>query len=77
MKNDDFDLSWLDSLSSADDSKLHDCLHGAMRFTNTRVMIAEVLEWQGRHEEAVRFVSRFIHTPHTCIHIHAYLLIIH
>jgi hypothetical protein len=57
MSNSDFDLSWLDSLPSADDSKLHDCTAGAMRFANTRVMTAEVLEWQGRHEEAVRFVS--------------------
>jgi hypothetical protein len=61
MDNSDFDLSWLDSLPSADDSKLHDCNAGAIRFTNTRVMIAEVLEWQGRHEEAVRYVSCFIH----------------
>jgi hypothetical protein len=67
MHNDDFDLSWLDSLPSADDSKLHDCMAGPLRFVNTRVMIAEVLEWQGRSEEAVRFVSCLIHTtPHTC-----------
>jgi hypothetical protein len=59
----DFDLNWLDSLLNADDSKLHDCFTGAMRFVNTRVVIAEVLEWQGRREEAVRFVFCFIHTP--------------
>jgi hypothetical protein len=74
MKNSDFDLSWLDNLSSADDPKLHDCMVGAVRFTNTRVMIAEVLEWQGRHEEAVRCVSYFLCTPqpHACIHRHIY-----
>jgi hypothetical protein len=71
MDNSNFDLSWLDSLPSADDSKLHDCCAGGVRFTNTRVMIAEVLEWQGRHEEAVRYLSCFIHTHHD--HMHAAL----
>jgi hypothetical protein len=70
MHNDDFDLSWIDSLPSADDPKLHDCTAGGVRFANTRVMIAEVLEWQGRHEEAVRCVSCIMYTPHDC-HIHA------
>jgi hypothetical protein len=65
INNGDFDLSWLDSLLSADDLTLHDCNASAIRFTNTRVLIAEVLEWQGRHEEAVRFVSCFIHTTTT------------
>jgi hypothetical protein len=65
MNNSDFDLSWLDSLPSADDSKLHNCNTSAMRCANTRVLIAEVLEWQGRHEEAVRFVSCFLRSPHT------------
>jgi hypothetical protein len=67
MNNSDFDLSWLDSLPSADDSKLHDCLGGVQSFANTRVMIAEVLEWQGRHEEAVRYV--FVHHVHAIIRI--------
>jgi hypothetical protein len=62
MRNSDFDLSWLDSLPSADDPKLHGTVTGATTFANTRVVIAEVLEWQGRHEEAVRFVSCFIYT---------------
>jgi hypothetical protein len=61
MKNSDFDLSWLDNFPSADNSKLHDCMFSVQRFTNTRVVIAEVLEWQGRHEEAVRFVSCFMY----------------
>jgi hypothetical protein len=72
MNNSNFDLSWLDSVPGADDSKLHDSMVDAQRFTNTRVMIAEVLEWQGRHEEAVRCVSYFLCTPqpHACIHRH-------
>jgi hypothetical protein len=75
MDNSDFDLSWLDSLPRADDSKLHDCQAGAMRFANTRVMIAEVLEWQGRHDEAVRYVSCFMHTPppHTYMQPYAHM----
>jgi hypothetical protein len=73
MDNSDFDLSWLDSLPSADDPKLHDCPLGAMSFTNTRVVITEVLEWQGRHEEAVRYLSCFIHTHYD--HMHAGLRI--
>jgi hypothetical protein len=81
MNSDGFGLSWLDSLPSADDPKLHDCLFGALSFANTRVLIAEVLEWQGRHEEAVRFVLCFmyIHTTtavtytiHACSNRHVY-----
>jgi hypothetical protein len=49
-----FDLSWLDSLPAPDDSTLHDG-NAYMRFTNLRVLIAEVLEWQGRHKEAIRY----------------------
>jgi hypothetical protein len=64
----DFDLSWLDDLPSADDPKVHDCFAGGLCFANTRVLIAEVLEWQGRHEEAVRCVSCFIHTPYAHDH---------
>jgi hypothetical protein len=63
----DFDLSWLEDLPSADDPKVHDCMAGGICFANTRVLIAEVLEWQGRHEEAVRCVSCFIHTPYVLI----------
>jgi hypothetical protein len=50
----DFDLSWLDSLPASDDPKLFDCMAAQISFTNTRVTIAEVLEWQGRHKEAIR-----------------------
>jgi hypothetical protein len=48
-----FDLTWLDNLPAADDSKLHDGMI-AYSILNTRVLIAEVLEWQGRHKEAIR-----------------------
>jgi hypothetical protein len=49
-----FDLTWLDNLPAADDSKLHDGYTSCFSMLNTRVLIAEVLEWQGRHKEANR-----------------------
>jgi hypothetical protein len=49
-----FDLSWLDGLPASDDPKLFDGYAAPYSFANTRVMIAEVLEWQGRHKEAIR-----------------------
>jgi hypothetical protein len=54
MGNGNFDLSWLDDLPDADDPKLHCSYTGTGTFTNARVLIAEVLEWQGRHKEAIR-----------------------
>jgi hypothetical protein len=49
-----FDLTWLDNLPAADDSKLHDDHVACYTILNTRVPIAEVLERQGRHKEAIR-----------------------
>jgi hypothetical protein len=49
-----FDLSWLDGLPAADDSKLHDCGLAHSRMVNSRVLIAEVFEQQRRHKEAIR-----------------------
>jgi hypothetical protein len=49
-----FDLTWLDNLPAVDDSKLHDGFNSCYSILNTRVLIAEVLEWQGRHKEAIR-----------------------
>jgi hypothetical protein len=49
-----FDLSWLDNLPAADDSKLHDGMASCFTILHTRVLIAEVLEWQGRYKEAIR-----------------------
>jgi hypothetical protein len=81
-----FDLSWLNTLPSADDTKLHDCGSAPLRFVNTRVSIAEVLEWQERNEEAIRCVCVLYpphtHTPHLisqhlllhCWHIYNYML---
>jgi hypothetical protein len=54
MGNCDFDLSWLDDLPAADDPKLHDSMVAGFTFVKARVLIAEVLEWQGRHKEAIR-----------------------
>jgi hypothetical protein len=52
-----FDLSWLDGLPAPNDPTLHDSLAPVFRFVNLRVLIAEVLEGQGRHKEAIRCVG--------------------
>jgi hypothetical protein len=62
-----FDLSWLDGLPASDDPKLFDGYAAAWRFANTRIMIAEVLEWQGRHKEAIRCMILLVLI---CIHVH-------
>jgi hypothetical protein len=49
-----FGLSWLDDLPASDDPKLFDGYATVFNFANTRVTIAEVLEWRGRHKEAIR-----------------------
>ena len=49
-----FDLSWLDGLPASDDPKLFDGYAAGFSFANTRVTIAEVLEGQGQHKEAIR-----------------------
>ena len=54
MGTSSFDLSWLDGLPASDGPKLFDRFTSAFSFANTRVTIAEVLEWQGRHKEAIR-----------------------
>jgi hypothetical protein len=68
MGTSNFDLSWLDDLLAVDDPKHHDCCHSATNFGNTRVVIAEVFEWQGRHKEAIRCVVSLI------IYMHADLM---
>jgi hypothetical protein len=51
-----FSLSWLDNLPSPGDPKLHDCMIPVVcAFSNTRPLIAEVLQWQGRYKEAISF----------------------
>jgi hypothetical protein len=69
MDNCDFDLSWLDDLPAADDPKLCNGMASTYAFVNTRVLIAEVLEWQGRHKEAIRcenFTLFFRLSNHVC-----------
>jgi hypothetical protein len=53
-----FALSWLDTLPAADDARLH-CGGTVQCLVNPRVVIAEVLEGQGRHKEAIRCVVSF------------------
>jgi hypothetical protein len=70
MGNCNFDLSWLDDLPAADDPKLHDSMVATYAFVNTRVQIAEVLEWQGRHKEAIRCENIslcFRSSNHVCV----------
>jgi hypothetical protein len=73
MGNCNFDVSWLDDLPAADDSKLHCGLTAVYSFANTRVLIAEVLEWQGRNKEAIRcenLTHFFVHAsahPFMCV----------
>jgi hypothetical protein len=65
----DFDLSWLDDLPAADDPKFHDGATAGYTFVNLRVLIVEVLEWQGRHKEAIRCENInlfFCSTNHVC-----------
>jgi hypothetical protein len=57
MGDSSFGLSWFDSLPAADDPTLHDSMYPMLSFTNVRVLIAEVLEWRGRHKEAIRYTS--------------------
>jgi hypothetical protein len=57
--NSNFDRSWLENLPAADDPKMLDSACACMSFTNFRVVIAEVLEWQGRHMEAIRCVHSY------------------
>jgi hypothetical protein len=56
MGTSSFDLSWLDGLPASNDPKLFDGYAAGHTFTNMRVTIAEVLEWQGRYKEAIRCV---------------------
>jgi hypothetical protein len=49
-----FNLNWLAELLAPDDPKLHDSMRVVITFVNARVLIAEALEWQGRHKEAIR-----------------------
>jgi hypothetical protein len=55
-----FDLRWLDGLPDSHDPKLLDCMAAHASFSNTRVTIAEVFEWQGRHKEAIRCMLSLI-----------------
>jgi hypothetical protein len=55
-----FDLSWLDGLPASDDPKLFDGFTAFHSFANTRVTIAEVLEWQGWYKEAIRCMLSLI-----------------
>jgi hypothetical protein len=71
MGTSNFDLSWLDSLPAPDDPSLHDGFDFT-RFTNLRVLVAEVLEWQGRHKEAIRCTNSHSSLLCSCSPTHAH-----
>jgi hypothetical protein len=69
MGTSNFDLSWLGSLPAPDDPTLHDGFTYT-RCTNLRVLIAEVLEWQGRHREAIRCTNLHSSILRSSTHTH-------
>jgi hypothetical protein len=71
MGTSNFDLSWLGSLPAPDDPTLHDGL-AYHRFTNLRVLIAEVLEWQGRYKEAIRCTNSHSSILRSSTHAHLF-----
>jgi hypothetical protein len=60
------DLTWLDNLPAPDDPALHDGFLSCFRLMNTRVLIAEVLESQGRYKEALRCANS-CSSAHLCM----------
>jgi hypothetical protein len=58
------ELSWLDDLPPADATTLHCCGMSTIYSTTTRVLVAEVFEQQGRHEEAISFVQTDLQDYH-------------
>ena len=63
MGRSNFDLSWLDHLPAPDDPKLLDSMcSGGFTFANLRVLIAEVLEWQGQHKKAIRCAHQLFYS---------------
>jgi hypothetical protein len=71
MGTSNFDLSWLDSLPAPDDPTLHDGFDYT-RFTNLRVLTAEVLEWQGRYKEAIRCANSHSSILRSSTHAHLF-----
>jgi hypothetical protein len=58
------DLTWLDDLSPADATTLHDTNVSACSPTTARVLVAEVFEQQGRHADAIRFAQTDLQDYH-------------
>jgi hypothetical protein len=65
-----FHLRWLDDLLAPEDPKLHGSVHVIASCVNARVLIAEVLEWQGQHKEAIRCAKSHT-TPPSAAHAHS------
>jgi hypothetical protein len=61
---DDVELSWLDSMPPADATTLHDTALNLVGPVNPRVLVAEVLEQQGRHADAIRFAQTDLQDYH-------------
>jgi tetratricopeptide (TPR) repeat protein len=58
------ELSWLDDLPPANATTLHCTASSAAYATTARVLVAEVFEQQGRHEEAIKFVQADLQDYH-------------
>jgi hypothetical protein len=58
------ELSWLDSMPTADATTLHCTSSSSMFATTARVLVAEVFEQQGRHVEAIRFAQTDLQDYH-------------
>jgi hypothetical protein len=57
-----FDMGWLDDLPPADSSTLR-CTHIEASHPAPCVLLAEVLEQQGRHADACRFAQAYLQSP--------------
>jgi hypothetical protein len=58
------ELSWLDGLPPANATTLHCTSSSAVLMATARVLVAEVFEQQGRHEEAIRFAQTDLQDYH-------------
>jgi hypothetical protein len=58
------ELSWLDDLPPADATTLHCTASSGIWATTPRVLVAEVLEQQGRHADAIRFAQANLQDYH-------------
>ena len=59
----DVNASWMDRVGPPEATELHDCCMSVMRYANTRTLIAEAMEQEGRLQDAVRMARAEIADP--------------